>query len=535
MAFPLRDREAEERSHYFPKGDDQSSGSITVGHIQEQPNCLSSDQPVVTSYEKACLFCELYSPIDEPDSSDDQGQHIQPEQNEVDDQDQEAPEQHQQYHQDSGQQQHTEGQQISHSKGRRWDHDQAMRGVTGNELPPLLYRWSNSESQGVNSKTFFQAALFCNGEWYNPEDFSEDRFERFFRSHVTKQEVKTPFISTSQSPLAPIQRALANQNNAIVTVIDTSKLDTKVFYACPLAIRTRTLVHNGWKGYGEYLIWGRIPTEAIVLALEIATLERIASLHHDIYHLMQIPLIRGARRCDQKLREMLASKRKAPFKSGRTFGKLLTILQVPRVHWDNLASEFAKSWGWKNKQEIAQFFRGLRKKQPYLTGQLSQCQSEAPIPTPQETPGNTMKMDLLYDSFADLDNEPRETEEDPEGRLDSDGQIDSQSMSMDEITGTEEEEEEEDDDEKSTTHESLSSGPDDHTPEVIDISSDDDETSSQRALQHEWPSDDDLCPETPTPIGLKIPLPVEGNAFHHGIDDRLNMDFSERVRLWALA
>jgi hypothetical protein len=72
-----------------------------------------------------------------------------------------------------------------------------------------------------------------------------------------------------------------------------------------------------------------------------------------------------------------------------------------------------------------------------------------------------------------------------------------------------------------------------HTLEVIGISSDDYETSSQRALQHEWPSDDDLCPNTPTPIGLKIPLPVEGNASYDGIDDRMNMDFSERVRLWT--
>ncbi|KAJ5131055.1 uncharacterized protein N7515_007094 [Penicillium bovifimosum] len=97
-------------------------------------------------------------------------------------------------------------------------------------------------------------------------------------------------------------------------------------------------------------------------------------------------------------------------------------------------------------------------------------------------------------------------------------------MSMDEGTGT-------NDDETSTTHKSLSIGPNDHTHEAIDLSSDDDETSSQHALQHES-SDDDLYPDTHTPIGLKT-MPVEGNISHHDIVDQMNMDFSERVRSWT--
>lgn len=575
VPFPLRQRRAEERSHYFAESDDQTSESITmsVGHNQEQTDLLEqtdyreqtdyleNDESVVTSHGKICLWCNHGLTIDEIDGADDQSLHTHSDQNKVHDQSQQPQHRHQeqkdwsqqdhhqgqqpqdQYQEQQRQQedQHQEHQDRNHQhpeQGHHHDHELAMQGVPVDKMPPLLFRWSNRDSQGVNSKTTFLAGLFCNGEWFNPEDFSEERFESYFRSHVTKQEVKTPFISTFRSPLAPLHRAIANQNGAIVTVIDTSKLDTKVFYASPLAIRTRTLTYS-WKGYGEYLIWGRIPTKAIAFSVEIASFEKIVQSRRDISRLLQVPLIRSAPRCKQKLREMLALKRKSPFKSGRTLATLLTLLEVPTIHWGNISSRFAKSWGWKYAKERAQFHSGLQSPPPYLLEELSDSESEGPLPTPQKTPGKIPQKAHFSDIFSDLDYEPPETDEDSEWTSDSEGVSNSQSMSMCDKTETS-------DDGNFSTHETMSSGvfPENdgpehfsgqaHNQEVIDLTSDTEDTSSQRALQRDWPSDDEyIYPETPTKIrGTILPQSVR-NTHHLELDGQTDMDFFEKFRNWS--
>lgn len=220
---------------YFAENDDQSSGSITVNiaYDQEQTCYTESNQWVVTSHGKACLWCEHGVGINEPDDHDDQDQHLHSEQNGDNDQIKETQEQYQE-RQEWDQQGHGQCQRSPHGKGHHHDLEDAMQGVPLDKMPPLLYRWSNCDSQGINSKTYYRAGLFCTGEWFNPEDISKSQFISFFRSHVTKQRISTPFISTANSPLVPIHRAVRSQNGAIVTVIDTSKLNAKVFYAYPL-------------------------------------------------------------------------------------------------------------------------------------------------------------------------------------------------------------------------------------------------------------------------------------------------------------
>ncbi|CAI7587190.1 unnamed protein product [Penicillium glandicola] len=546
MLSPLHQRGEQERSHHFAESDHESSESntMTVDDNQEQQtdqleprdnleptdqleqtDPLRSDEPVVTSHGKICLWCKNELPIDERHGPNGETKHSGPEGNINPDQDQHPQDQHpqdqhpqdqhpqdqHQEHEDWDQHYHEQGQRHIHGQGYHLDLQLAMKGVPAEKMPPLLFRWSNRDSQGVNSKKIFRAGLFCNGEWFDPEDFSEDRFESFFRSHVTKQKVKTPFISTFQSPLAPLHRAIVGRNGAMLTIIDTSKLDTKVFYAYPLAIRTRTRVYNGWKGFGEYLVWGRIPIEAIAFTVEIESLEQIVQSHRDVNRLIQISLIGGVLRCNEKLREMLALKRKSPFQSGRTLGKLLTLLQVPAIHWENLACEFAKAWGWRHKKETVSFHSGVQSAPPYKPEELSDSENY----------------------------EPPETDEDSGWTSDSEGASNSPSMSMCNQTETA-------DDGNFSTHETLSSGifPEDpelpleqgHQEEVIDLTSDNEDTSSQRALQRDWPSDDDtyMYPDTPTKIRGKIPLQSEKKTTYQILlDGQTDMDVFEKVRNWS--
>ncbi|KAJ5834524.1 hypothetical protein N7447_000550 [Penicillium robsamsonii] len=573
MPFPLPQRE-EERSRYFAESGDQSSESDTmrvgqsqelIDHLEEIDN-MKTDESVVTSHGKSCLWCSYGLTIDEADGLDDQStMSNDPEENNNSDQSQQpqhrheehqhwVPEQHHkgqqpqaqnqehpehEEHQYFGEQHHDQGQTHSHGQDYHLDPDLAMQGVAQDKLPPLLFRWSNRDSQGVNSKTRFLAGVFCDFEWFNPENISESRFESFFRSHVTKQKVRTPFISTFQSPLAPLHRAIAGQNGAILTVIDTSKLETKVFYACPLAIRTRTLVCGGWRGFGEYLIWGSIPSQAIAYTVEIASLQQVAQSHRDINRLLQLPLISSVPRCNTKLREMLALKRKSPFQSGRTLGKLLTLLQVPAIYWENLANVFFKAWGWRHKKEIALFLNGIRSGPPYLLEELVDSESEVPWPTPQKTPRQTpQKMHFSSNWGSDEDYKPAETDEVSVCTSESEVMVESRSISMCDKTETA-------DDGNFSTHETLSSGifPEEYGAEdplkqtqyqdVIDLTSDNEESSSQRALQRDWPSDDDpyMYPDTPTKIR---PLKSERKTTNHFLlNGQTDMDFFEKFRHWS--
>lgn len=559
ISFPLHQRRAEERSHYFAESDDQTSESITMSVDQSQEwadepghiNPSENNEAVVTSHGKTCIWCEHGVAIDETDGPNDETQHTHLDQREIPDENQ-SQHRHQE-HQDWGQQDYPQDQQPDQQQEYQGcsdphhgqqdyhhDHELAMKGVPADKMPPLLFRWSNRDSQGVNSKTVFLAGLFCNGELFDPEDISGDRFESFFRNHVTKRKVKTPLISTSHSPLAPLHRAIANQNGAMLTVIDTSKLETKVFYAHPLAIRTRTFTYS-WKGYGEYLIWGRIPLEAIAFSVEITSFEQIVQSHADIARLMQTTLIRNFLRCSTELRDMLAAKRKSSFQSGRTFGKLLTLLEVPTIHWDNIASRFAKSWGWRYAKETALFHSGLQSAPPYLSEELSDSESEVPWPTPRKTPVKTSRnMPFPSDCVSDVDYEPPETDQESGVTSESEYMDESQSMTICDMTETS-------DDGNFSTHETLSSGmfPENDVPEpssgpvhhqeVIDFSSDNEDTSSQRALQRDWPSDDEyMYPDTPTKTRGRIPLQSGQRTTNSLVlNGHTDMDFFEKVRNWA--
>ncbi|KAJ5385076.1 hypothetical protein N7517_002987 [Penicillium concentricum] len=542
MPLPLRQRE-EKRSRYFAESEDQNSESATmsVGHSQELVDHLTTDSPVVTSHGKNCLWCSYGLTIDEVDGLIDQSTvGAQNQEHQEYEETPELSEPHElQERQYSSEQHHDQGQNQPHGKGHHHDHDLAMQGVAHDKMPPLLFRWSNRDSQGVNSKARFLAGAFRDSEWFDPENIPESRFESFFRSHVTKEKVSTPFISTFQAPLAPLHRAIAGQNGALLTVIDTSKLKTKVFYACPLAIRTRTLVIGGWKGYGEYLIWGTIPTEAIAYTVEISSLQQIAQSHPDINRLLQLPLISNAPRCNDKLREMLALKRKSTFQSGRTLGKLLTLLQVPATYWENLAYEFAKAWGWRQKREIDLFQNGVRTAPPYLPEELSDSESEAAWLTPQKTPRQTpQNMYLSSDRVSDADYELPDTDEESGSTSELEELAESQDISMSDKTETA-------DDEKFSTHETLSSGifhegyggedPSNRVyhQEVIDLTSDNEDSSSQHALQQSWPSDDDPHMHPNTPTKSRLPQSDKKTPHHFVLNGQVDMDFFEKVRRWS--
>ncbi|OQD77962.1 hypothetical protein PENDEC_c002G01267 [Penicillium decumbens] len=222
--------------------------------------------------------------------------------------------------------------------------DSSIGHCSGKDLPPVLYRWSNTDSMGINSREMIRAGLFAQDMDGLPENIPEESFLEYFKLHVTKAESLSPLISSSHRPLAPIHRALRNRKEASIFVIDTSKLTNKVFKAALLVDKTDTATFS-WRGYGEYLIWKEVPGTAIACTFTITELEGIVSEHPDIGGYLQLLRIQDRRCCDLSLYKDLA---KDMPESDDGYADLLErlteLLGVPDMLRRAVAGDFKKAW-----------------------------------------------------------------------------------------------------------------------------------------------------------------------------------------------
>lgn len=211
---------------------------------------------------------------------------------------------------------------------------------------PLLFRWWNVNSQGVNSKPMLISGLFSmNGaELLHPTHFSQEKFDSMFKGHVGKAHVPSPFISAFGTPLAPIHRGIHNERGATMSIIETLRLETEVFSAEQL-VRETNFQWPRYRGLNEYLIWGKVPPAAIICTVEIQDLQKIADEHLDVGDILQLDVLKSYRMCGKPLKRALKKgPGKLDQKCGFSIGKLLGIVGVPEQHIGNVASSIARSW-----------------------------------------------------------------------------------------------------------------------------------------------------------------------------------------------
>ncbi|PWY78533.1 hypothetical protein BO94DRAFT_180611 [Aspergillus sclerotioniger CBS 115572] len=236
----------------------------------------------------------------------------------------------------------------------------SSRTKSSNSVPPLLYRWSNIDSQGVNSKKLFLAGLFADGrEYFSPEDISSEEFSQYFLIHAYIEEKPTPFISTFTSMLSPVHRALRGKEGAIISIIDTKKLDTALFSAHD-NYRTRNLRIRGYNGGGEWLVWGRIPSAAIICAVKISTIQQLAAQHFEIGKLLQLAKIASHKFNRKKLHEDLArGAGNLDRASGFAIGKFLVSIGLPLKFRKDVSEGLVRSWRVKRTGSWDTFYEGL--------------------------------------------------------------------------------------------------------------------------------------------------------------------------------
>ncbi|PLN84556.1 hypothetical protein BDW42DRAFT_35259 [Aspergillus taichungensis] len=227
-------------------------------------------------------------------------------------------------------------------------------------IPPVLYRWSNVDSQGVNSKKLFFAGLFGDGvDYFPPEQLQQSEFDAFVKTHISIEKSPTPFISTFTSMLAPLHRALRNQEGAMISIIDTSKLQTPVFSARDLVKRLKINI-RGYHGGGEYLIWAKVPSPAIVCSYKASTLLEIAKAVDDIGSILQLDTISSFKRARPALHQALKEgPGRRDFESGLTIGKLLSMITVPREYCKLVGEGLTYSWRFTRDGSLEEFHAGV--------------------------------------------------------------------------------------------------------------------------------------------------------------------------------
>ncbi|KAL2863841.1 uncharacterized protein BJX67DRAFT_384369 [Aspergillus lucknowensis] len=241
------------------------------------------------------------------------------------------------------------------------DHETAT-GLDSTEVPPLLYRWWNVDSQGVNSRTLFVAGLFTNAlpDIFAPDTLQQDDFKRRFMSHIRIEKTQSPFISTFQSALAPVHRGLRKQEGATISIIDSRKLKSEVFSAKEF-VRKNGVRIGTYNGAGEYLIWGSVEHDAIICSFKISKLLQIAAEHSDICRFLQLDKIAASKRNRWRLhQEMEKEAMQLDKQLGATVGKLLSMLEVPAIYCRMVSEGLAYSWRVKTRNiPWGQFFEGV--------------------------------------------------------------------------------------------------------------------------------------------------------------------------------
>lgn len=204
----------------------------------------------------------------------------------------------------------------------------------------------------------------------------------------------SPFISTFKSLLAPVHRALRAREGAIVSIVDSSKLQTEAYSAQRLVGELNINI-PGYQGVGEYLIWGRIPTPAIVCSFTINNLIRITEEDKDIRRLLQLGEIESFQRNRRKLHRTLSQgSGKADCRSGLTVGRLLAKLNLPSSHIEGVAMGLLYSWRFSRNGMLDDYLKGA--KEGYLAPTtVPEAPQTPPSPThpdvvSTEEPGDSM-------------------------------------------------------------------------------------------------------------------------------------------------
>ncbi|GKZ31719.1 hypothetical protein AbraIFM66950_000462 [Aspergillus brasiliensis] len=159
--------------------------------------------------------------------------------------------------------------------------------------------------------------------------------------------------------LAPVHRALWNKEGAIISIINTQKLDTEIYSAGRL-FREQNLRIRGYDGRGEFLVWGKIPPAAIICAVKISTIQKLADKHLDIGEFLQLKKLASYKYNRKHLHGDLArGAGKLDYTSGFAIGRFLCSINLPIEFSRKVSEGLFHSWRLKRQGTWESFYEGV--------------------------------------------------------------------------------------------------------------------------------------------------------------------------------
>lgn len=233
--------------------------------------------------------------------------------------------------------------------------------IRPSQVPHILWRFSNDESMGINHRSGYIANAFINdiGAIPTPDERAQE-FPTWLEIHVRPRRIPSPFISTSTDPLVAVHRALTRDQNAFVSIIDSTQINSRnIFYMKDLMLQYN-IYTPGYRGAREYVIWGCICRPAIVTSIRADELVQIANMHPDIKAALQLDVISGSPNCKSQLNRRLAAQTfESDFSVGKTIGKFLRTIRLQSEYLEDVSKSLNTSWSFALSEDTAEFLRGV--------------------------------------------------------------------------------------------------------------------------------------------------------------------------------
>ncbi|QGA20230.1 hypothetical protein EYB26_007932 [Talaromyces marneffei] len=233
--------------------------------------------------------------------------------------------------------------------------------IRPSQVPHVLWRFSNDQSMGINHRSGYIANAFINdiGDIPTPNERAEE-FPTWLEIHVRPRRIPSPFISTSTDPLVAVHRALSRDQNAFVSIIDSTQIKSQnIFYMKDL-MKQYDIYTPGYRGAREYVVWGSICRSAIVTSIRADEFIQIANTHPDIRAALQLDVISASKNCKSQLHNRLAERTfESDFIVGRTIGKFLRIIRLQSDYLGDVAVSLNNSWSFTLSDDTAEFLLGV--------------------------------------------------------------------------------------------------------------------------------------------------------------------------------
>lgn len=229
------------------------------------------------------------------------------------------------------------------------------------QVPHILWRFSNDESMGINHRSGYIANAFINeiGNIPTPNERVQE-FPTWLEIHVRPRKIPSPFISTTTDPLMAVHRALTRDQNAFVSIIDSTQIESESIFYMKDLMKQYNIYTPGYRGAKEYVVWGAICRPAIVTSIRADELVQIANTYPDIKAALQLDTIRASPNCKSQLHNRLALKTfESDFAVGKTVGKFLRLIRLQSVYLEDVSKSLNTSWSLTISDDTTEFIRGV--------------------------------------------------------------------------------------------------------------------------------------------------------------------------------